>query len=51
MCSMSTALRLVKEPSNLVNYGLLAKVLGLSSVLRAAWCGAPLEMNDGTPLG
>jgi hypothetical protein len=28
------ALRHVKEPSNLVNCGLLAKFLGLSSVLR-----------------
>jgi hypothetical protein len=26
--------RHVKEPSNLVNYGLIAKFLGLSSVLR-----------------
>jgi hypothetical protein len=28
------ALRHVKEPSNLVNYGLLVKFLGFSSVLR-----------------
>jgi hypothetical protein len=28
MCPMSTALRYVKEPSNFVNYGLLAKFLG-----------------------
>jgi len=46
----------VKEPSNFVNYGLLAKFLGLRSVhslaevSHAAWCAAPLEMNDGTPL-
>jgi hypothetical protein len=34
MCPMSTDLRHVKEPSNLVNYGLLVKFLGLSSALR-----------------
>jgi hypothetical protein len=34
MCPMSPALRHVKEPSNLVNYGLLAKFPGLRSVLR-----------------
>jgi hypothetical protein len=57
MCPMSQLCGHVKEPSNLVNYGLLAKFLGLSSspslaeVSHAAWCAAPLEMNNGTPLG
>jgi hypothetical protein len=47
----------VKQPSNFVNYGLLAKFPGLKfrpslvEVSHAAWCAAPLEMNDGTPLG
>jgi hypothetical protein len=35
----------VKEPSNFVNYGLLAEVS------HPAWCAAPLEINDGTLLG
>jgi hypothetical protein len=55
---MSTALLHVKEPSNLVNYGLLAKFNwpefrpSLAEVsLNAAWRAAPLEVNDGTPLG
>jgi hypothetical protein len=49
------ALGRVKEPSNLVNYELLAKFLpwslfrlSLTEVSHAAWCAAPLEMNDGT---
>jgi hypothetical protein len=50
------ALRHVKEPSNFVNYGLLAKFPGLkfrpslAEVSHAAWFAAPLEMNDGIPL-
>jgi hypothetical protein len=49
------ALRHVKEPSNSVSYELLAKFPpwswfhpSLTEVSHAAWCGAPLEMNDGT---
>jgi hypothetical protein len=49
------ALRHVKEPSNSVNYGLLAIFLpwsyfrpSLTDVSHAAWCGAPLELNDRT---
>jgi hypothetical protein len=51
------ALRHVKEPSNFVNYGLLAKSLALvpsfasREVSHTAWCAAPLEINNGTPLG
>jgi hypothetical protein len=49
------ALRHVKEPSNFVNYGLLDKFPqlrpSLAEVSHAAWCAAPLEMNDGIPLG
>jgi hypothetical protein len=55
MCPMSPALRHVKEPSNFVNYGLHAKISSLvlvppslTEVSHAAWCGAPLDMNDGT---
>jgi hypothetical protein len=58
MCPMSTALQHVKEPSNLVNYELLAKFIlwfqfrrSLTEVSHATWCGAPLEMNDGTHQG
>jgi hypothetical protein len=44
------ALRHVKEPSNFVNYGLLAEFPSLAEVSHAAWCAAHLEMNDGTAL-
>jgi hypothetical protein len=38
-------LRHVKEPSNFVNYGLLAKFLGLSSVLRYQRSLTPLGVQ------
>jgi hypothetical protein len=48
------ALPHVKEPSNSVNYGLLTKFIpwfyfrpSLTEVSHAAWCAAPLELNDG----
>jgi hypothetical protein len=42
----------VKEPSNFVNYGLWPYFRpSLAEVSHAAWCAAPLEMNNGNPLG